>query len=450
MSAMKDLGQQQQAQAQIRAANLATTAKAREDEAQQLRRIWRASMQAKQQADANTEFAKRAYVNAATRAIATQAQAAEAQKHFNQWVVHNANPLANYTTPYHPEERHFEIKYAGLTLMYNELDEQEFKAKFMAALVQKDVPDRVLNSLRIYLWDKEPAATGAAPYLVASVAGSDFAMDSLEKNGTLKSIKINGVTGVIVRLPSHPPGALTTTATTTAAPPAPIPDPAPTPAPRPPRYAPRRKDDGGNRGPISSSCFPADALLISSSGHVRMDQLRLGDKVLGFHHGTGKPEFTTVRAWLHRSTSAHIALTKLHTDVGTVAASPQHSLAAGSAERFLFAEDILPGQSLVTPSGTADVRSISKETGMGVYAPLTEGSNFFVRMGTESSTSESFLAHSFSHWQNPRSFERAVHIVLSVVEFFTPKIHEIDDSSETDYVHPVCRVLAWLVGIQLA
>lgn len=189
---------------------------------------------------------------------------------------------------------------------------------------------------------------------------------------------------------------------------------------------------------VDSACFPGNAKVITQLGPKRIDAVQLGEEILGFNYITGKVEFTQVRAWMHRKTDVVGPMITIHTDAGHIVASPRHSIASGYSHEMVFAEHFRVGDSLVTPNGSAVVRSISQDNGHGVYAPLTWTSNFFV--AGEGSKSI-FLAHCFAHLPNPWRFTALLHAVFSVTEFFSPAVHSIDDSGETDYVHPVCHQL---------
>lgn len=176
--------------------------------------------------------------------------------------------------------------------------------------------------------------------------------------------------------------------------------------------------------------------MISRSGLKRIDEVRLGDEILGFNYATDKVEFTRVRAWLHRTTESLETMTRLDTDVGHIVASARHSLASGN--KMFFTDKFRAGDALVTPNGSILVRKISQENGHGNYAPLTWTSNFFV--AAEGSKS-SFLADCFAHVPSPERFHHVFHLLLSAVEFVWPAVHSIDDSGKTDYLHPVCQRL---------
>merc|ERR1719311_749665 len=101
-----------------------------------------------------------------------------------------------------------------------------------------------------------------------------------------------------------------------------------------------------------------------------MSKLRRGDEILGFNHATGKDEFTKVRAWLHRTTDATTTMTKLHTELGDVIASPMHNFAVSAPHMYAFAQDIVSSSVLVARDGiAATVQNTSEEVGIGAYAP---------------------------------------------------------------------------------
>jgi len=193
-------------------------------------------------------------------------------------------------------------------------------------------------------------------------------------------------------------------------------------------------------------CFPANATVIGRTGPVPIAAVRIGDELLGFNPVSGQAEFTAVRAWLHRESKLPGLMVRVQTDTGDVLASPTHNLAVGST--FKFARDIKLGDILVTPTGPVVVNGITWEDNhMGAYAPLTWGSNLFVGPA-EPSASSFFLAHSFAMVQSAQRIQGPFHALLSAVEFFVPSVHDIDDSKDTSYLHPVCRFFLYAFGIQ--
>lgn len=194
-------------------------------------------------------------------------------------------------------------------------------------------------------------------------------------------------------------------------------------------------------------CFPANATVIGRSGSKSMATVRIDDELLGFNPVSGQAEFTKVRAWLHRESKLPGIMVRVQTDAGDVLASPTHNLAVGST--FKFARDVNVGDILITPTGPVVVNGIAWEDNhMGAYAPLTWGSNLFVGPA-QPSASSFFLAHSFAMVQAPQWMESSFHALLSAVEFFVPGVHDVDDSTDTVYLHPVCRFLLRAIGIQI-
>lgn len=192
-----------------------------------------------------------------------------------------------------------------------------------------------------------------------------------------------------------------------------------------------------------TTCFPGEATVITPTGSKSMSDLKIGDKILGVDHNSGKRVFSPVRAWLHRSVYEDAMMSAVSGQEGTLVASPRHNLATGSDSTlaYEFASELQEGSQLLRADGSSmAVRSVSETTARGLYAPLTATSNFFVG-GPQLSTS--VLAHSFAEFHNPRRYEGVLHRVMSVVEFFIPSIHDINE--DTAYMHPVARVLMKLL-----
>eukprot|EP00747_Dinoflagellata_sp_TGD_P144221 gnl/TRDRNA2_/TRDRNA2_176466_c4_seq13.p1 gnl/TRDRNA2_/TRDRNA2_176466_c4~~gnl/TRDRNA2_/TRDRNA2_176466_c4_seq13.p1 ORF type:complete len:1155 (-),score=113.28 gnl/TRDRNA2_/TRDRNA2_176466_c4_seq13:67-3531(-) len=187
-------------------------------------------------------------------------------------------------------------------------------------------------------------------------------------------------------------------------------------------------------------CFPGNAKVLSRSGPKDMAHVRLGDEILGFNAATGKDEFTKVDAWLHRVTNVQATFTKLRTGAGDILASPGHNLAVGHPDRYMFANDIPVGATLITTNGTASVTSSSWEDGEGFYAPWTATSNFYIGVDQDF-----FLVHSLANINS--RFEILLGAVFKVVQLFVPSLHHFDETTVTDYLHPVARIFWSLVEV---
>jgi hypothetical protein len=204
------------------------------------------------------------------------------------------------------------------------------------------------------------------------------------------------------------------------------------------------------RGKITQeakSCFSEDAIVLTRMGHKRIAEVRVGDELLGMDHAKGQPVFTKVRAWLHRNVHAKSEMTVIETDLGSVIASPKHSIAVHKGGEYAFASELAVGHSLVRPDGSSvTVRRVRRQTAKGYYSPLTHTSNFFVGTSKDSAV----LAHSFAHLPGPRWYEPIVHGVMRFAETFRgARIHEVS-GDEDGYLHPVMQFmlrLAPLVGM---
>ena len=101
---------------------------------------------------------------------------------------------------------------------------------------------------------------------------------------------------------------------------------------------------------------------------------------------------------------------------------------------------------LVSLHGAAAVVNLSLESGKGVYAPVTWTSNFYVGIEeTHDRNPSFFLAHSLA--VAPARLAAPLHMLLNIGAFFLPYQHAIDDSTETDYHHPLSRCFLALSGL---
>lgn len=196
--------------------------------------------------------------------------------------------------------------------------------------------------------------------------------------------------------------------------------------------------------PYVAACLPGDALLVTREGPRRMSDLRLGEEVLGYNHERGQPEFSAIRAWLHRSVGREVSMVDIHTESGVLTASPWHSVAV-QHEGYAFAGDLQQGQHIIALNGSALINQVSATHTQDFYSPLTLTSNFYVNVGQSGA---SLLVHSFAHLQNPQQYDYAFHLILTVAELFVPSVHSLD-YREKHYVHPVAHFLSWLFGFPL-
>eukprot|EP00747_Dinoflagellata_sp_TGD_P130431 gnl/TRDRNA2_/TRDRNA2_174828_c9_seq1.p1 gnl/TRDRNA2_/TRDRNA2_174828_c9~~gnl/TRDRNA2_/TRDRNA2_174828_c9_seq1.p1 ORF type:complete len:168 (-),score=21.06 gnl/TRDRNA2_/TRDRNA2_174828_c9_seq1:94-573(-) len=119
--------------------------------------------------------------------------------------------------------------------------------------------------------------------------------------------------------------------------------------------------------------------------------------------------------------------------------SAGHNVAVGNPDNYVFASDALVGNSLITRNGTALVTSRSQVTKMGIYAPWTMTSNLYVGAGEEF-----FLAHGLANV--PSRFENFLNFLFSILNFVFPSVHDLDEDSGANYMHPVVRSFWSIVG----
>jgi len=125
---------------------------------------------------------------------------------------------------------------------------------------------------------------------------------------------------------------------------------------------------------------------------------------------------------------------KLTTEDGVMEVSRLHNIAVVTEQglEYPYAEEISAGSFLKSRDGRTRVKSQPEVlVKVGVYAPFTRLSNFYV--GTNSSSP--LLAHSLAHVRFPQTFASIFHGILSVAELWDVNIHKVTDNEI--YVHPV-------------
>lgn len=121
-------------------------------------------------------------------------------------------------------------------------------------------------------------------------------------------------------------------------------------------------------------CFPGHARV---GGDKTMSQLSVGDEVTIDADGTVE----TVLGFTHTDRHAKVRFVSLHTDVGTLTATPGHyvQVAASSGVTMQKMADIKTGDRLVHVSGTRPVvRKVTRAVHKGVWNPHTKSGSIVV------------------------------------------------------------------------
>jgi len=186
-----------------------------------------------------------------------------------------------------------------------------------------------------------------------------------------------------------------------------------------------------------TSCFPGDSMVLTPEGAKRMDAVQIGDLILGHDESSGMDVFTPIRAWFHRSPAVPHEFLKLSTSQGNIEVSRLHNIAVVTENGldFPYAEEISEGSFLKSREGQTQVTAKPEVlVKVGVYAPFTRLSNFYV--GTNASSP--LLAHSLAHVRFPQTFATIFHGFYSVAELWDEKIHEVTNADV--YVHPIASL----------
>jgi len=187
-----------------------------------------------------------------------------------------------------------------------------------------------------------------------------------------------------------------------------------------------------------TQCFPGDSYVLTKAGMKRLDALQMGDMILGYEAATGMDTYSPVRAWLHRILDTPFEFAKLRTQTGELEVSRMHNVATmtqAGAMDFQFAQEIATGSLLKSREGPTELLAIDGTIKQGLFAPLTELSNFYI---AANSSSTMFLVHSFAHLRYPTFWDPIFSAIMSVAEYWNPRVHEIDSDN---YIHPVARFL---------
>jgi len=192
-------------------------------------------------------------------------------------------------------------------------------------------------------------------------------------------------------------------------------------------------------------CFPADAVVIGTEGPKRMDEVQIGESLLGLSND-GIIVFTKVRGWLHRDIEGAINMTVLEGQGVRVTTSAQHYIATGPPGdvKYRFADDFKIGDHLLARDGSkVPVHSKGTEATSGLFSPMTSPNNFFVGSSADSVV----LAHGFAHVPYPKASAWVLDRIMYFAEFmYGAKIHELRPGQKK-YLHPVLRAVLTVVPL---
>lgn len=198
------------------------------------------------------------------------------------------------------------------------------------------------------------------------------------------------------------------------------------PSPSPPSRRRRRR----------SGCLPGSTMVIARSGPKRMSQVRIGEELLAFDHGTNAITFSPVRAWLHRDMDLEVVMSSVQTSAGRIVMTQKHSVELFDGA-YVFAEELRAGNFLRSSNGTrVKVLRVAGELGKGLYAPWTGTSNFFAGSSPESLV----LTHSFGHVRHAQVWEAPLNFFMAAACFLMPGLHNVHPD-DRQYIHPVARMI---------
>jgi hypothetical protein len=195
----------------------------------------------------------------------------------------------------------------------------------------------------------------------------------------------------------------------------------------------------------SSSCFHEDTFVMTPYETTQMKFLQQGDKILGLND-KHEPEYTTVRLWLHRETNSVESYKTIVTSNGSLTSSLTHNIAVRdiftNEISYKHMDDIHRFDTIVGLDDKINLDHTVKNEyyieKIGMYAPFTELSNYFV-----SDDGEMFyLAHSFAYIKNPATYEKTVHNIFDIFEFVDPSINKFDVNSNGNvYINPIAKYM---------
>eukprot|EP01124_Arcella_intermedia_P035311 TRINITY_DN8953_c0_g1_i2.p1 TRINITY_DN8953_c0_g1~~TRINITY_DN8953_c0_g1_i2.p1 ORF type:complete len:208 (-),score=53.29 TRINITY_DN8953_c0_g1_i2:9-632(-) len=161
-----------------------------------------------------------------------------------------------------------------------------------------------------------------------------------------------------------------------------------------------------------------------------MEDLRVGDYILGYNPTTQLNEFSEVLSWLHNDPTLESTYLGLQTQSDTLWVSPEHNVATLQNGQIYYqlASEVSINQTIFGSSNET-VQAIQKMVLLGAFAPYTHLANFYV-----GSSSATYLAHSFAFVRNPTLYEYPFYGLMWLARIFN-----VVDAPNG--VHPVAHYL---------
>ena len=110
-------------------------------------------------------------------------------------------------------------------------------------------------------------------------------------------------------------------------------------------------------------CFPENAYVLSNQGPKPMNELEIGDRILGYDFENNQQEYAEVSAWLHRDTETLAEFTQVVSNNSwTFTASAGHNIAynKNGTIGFKYADQLAEGDELITLSMGNDDLTVSR------------------------------------------------------------------------------------------
>lgn len=184
-----------------------------------------------------------------------------------------------------------------------------------------------------------------------------------------------------------------------------------------------------------TECFPGDIMVATPRGYVRMDTMKIGDKVFGWDNG---PVETEIVFWFHRITNQEFDFNLISTNNGSMAVSGLHNVAYRQESFFgdvwyKYSDHFNTSDLLIGTSSDDAVIGIKNIKRTGLYAPHTTTGNLFIGYNT------TYLAHTFANVKMPTIYKAALDKLVNIVSYWNPDVNKL--TNETNYIHPIANYL---------
>jgi len=177
-------------------------------------------------------------------------------------------------------------------------------------------------------------------------------------------------------------------------------------------------------------CFTSNSILQTPKGSKYMEDLEIGDFILG--HYNGKDKYVKIKGWIHNVDNKECEMLEITTENNNkLKMSERHLLPRNTKDNYIFAGELKVGDTLfLTNNKKTKVKSIKLYKTNGYYAPYCSEGLIYV---------DGVLAHIFAEIKNP---DKYLPMYDNLFNFYE---NTFEEKITNDYMHPVARMSSVLL-----